>query len=239
MTGHLDAARWAALQTKPDPALLAHLAEGCDVCDEFLAAMPGPDGEVDRLLLSLAPRAASTDELAWARLRRYQRRPLMRGLLGLAAVAVLGIAAVALSRPAVEAPYSGLKGGSHGTLELRAALKSTRGLTPVVDGAAVPSGAALVFQVRSSVAGPARLFLQRGDAQPVELTQLGLVQGAQELENGDDGLLGFSLAGERGPLSVWLVAAEAPMSVETALEAIRAGGDDGVVVAKVRVDVTP
>jgi len=84
-----------------------------------------------------------------------------------------------------------------------------------------------------------RLFIQRGDGTPVELTQLGVVQGAQELENGEDGLLGFSLSGERGPISLWLVAAEAPTSPETALEAIRLGGENGVVVAKVRVDVTP
>jgi hypothetical protein len=158
-----------------------------------------------------------------------------------AALVLLGFGALAFAPAAhVEQPYAGLKGGTHGELELRAALKSSGGtLTPVDDGAAVPSRAALVFQVRSTVAGPARLFIQRGDGTPVELTQLGVVQGAQELENGEDGLLGFSLSGERGPISLWLVAAESPTSPETALEAIRMGGENGVVVAKVRVDVTP
>jgi len=240
---HLDAARWAALQTKRDDALLAHLATGCDACDAFIAALPD-DGEVDRVLLSLAPRAPSTDELAWARFRRQDRRapPPRKVVFAAAALVLLGVTALAFS-PSEKTdtpPYTGLKGSAHGELELRAALKSSGGvLTPVDDGAAVPSRAALVFQVRSTVAGPARLFIQRGDATPVELTQLGLVQGAQELENGEDGLLGFSLSGERGPVSVWLVAAEAPTSVETALEAIRLGGENGVVVAKVRVDVTP
>lgn len=242
MSEHLDAARWAALQTKRDDALLAHLATGCDECDAFIAALPD-DGEVDRALLSLAPRPPSTDELAWARFRRQDRRapPSRKVVFAAAALVLLGVTALAFS-PAEknDVPYTGVKGGTHGELELRAALKSSGGvLTPVDDGAAVPSRAALVFQVRSTVAGPARLFIQRGDATPVELTQLGLVQGAQELENGEDGLLGFSLSGERGPVSVWLVAAEAPTSVETALEAIRLGGENGVVVAKVRVDVTP
>lgn len=72
---HLDAPRWQALQAAPDQALLAHLEAGCDDCDAFLASQPGPGGEVDRLLLALAPRPASTDELAWARFRRRQRAP--------------------------------------------------------------------------------------------------------------------------------------------------------------------
>ena len=67
---HLDAARWKALQEAPDEALLAHVAEGCEVCDAFLESLPGFDGEVDRALLALAPRAPSTDELSWARYRR-------------------------------------------------------------------------------------------------------------------------------------------------------------------------
>ena len=58
---HLDAARWQALQEKPDEALLAHVQEGCEVCDAFLESLPGLDGEVDRALLSLVPRAPSTD----------------------------------------------------------------------------------------------------------------------------------------------------------------------------------
>ncbi len=243
MSAHLDATRWAALQATRDDALLAHLAEGCDECDAFLASLPGYDGEVDRALLSLAPRPPSTDALSFARFRRAQRQPARRVafMAAAAAVVVLVAGALVLSRPAaVDSQWTGLKGSSTAQLELRGALKSARGaLTPIDDGAAVPSGAALVFQVRSTVAGPARLFIQRGGGTPVELTQLGLVQGAQELELGEDGLLGFSLAGEHGPVSVWLVASEAPTSAQTALEAIRLGGQDGIVVAKLRVDVTP
>lgn len=239
-TRHLDATSWRALQQQPDDELLAHVAAGCDTCDEFLATVPGLDGEVDRALLSLAPRPPSTDEVAWARFRRAQRAspPSRRVALAAAALVLLSVGGWALW-PKPADPWTGLKGStSTGRLELRAALKSARGLTPIDDGASVPASSALVFQVRSSVAGPARLFIQRGDDAPVELTQVGLVQGAQELEQGD-GLLGFSLSGERGPVSVWLVAAEAPMSAQTALEAIRAGGEAGVVVAKLRVDVTP
>lgn len=247
MTRHLDGESWAKLQQQRDDELLAHVDTGCAQCDEFLATV-GLEGEVDRALLALAPRAPSTDELAWARFRRAQQAGQRRGSptrrVALAAAALLVLSAVGfvLTRPARrdDSPWDGLKGSdSRGRLELRAALKTGSGsLKPIADGAAVPSTAALVFQVRSSVSGPARLFIQRGDGAPTELTQVGLVQGAQELEQGD-GLLGFALSGERGPVSVWLVAAESPMSAQTALEAIRLGGEAGVVVAKLRVDVTP
>jgi hypothetical protein len=247
MTRHLDGESWAKLQQQRDDELLAHVDAGCTQCDEFLATV-GLEGEVDRTLLSLAPRAPSTDELAWARFRRAQQQagqrqgsPTRRVALAAAALVVLSAVGFALTRPARDdSPWDGLKGSdSRGRLELRAALKTGSGsLKPIADGAAVPSTAALVFQVRSSVSGPARLFIQRGDGAPTELTQVGLVQGAQELEQGE-GLLGFSLSGERGPVWVWLVAAETPMSAQTALEAIRLGGEAGVVVAKLRVDVTP
>jgi len=253
MTVHLDAARWQALQAGRDDALLAHIEEGCETCDAFLASLPGLDGEVDRALLSLAPRPPSTDELAWARFRRakgaaanwsdpgpgHQRATprLMRPAAAAAAVLLVTVGAWAL-RPVPEKTPTGLKGSAHAQLELRAALKSSSGaLTPVVDGARVPAGAALVFQVRSGVAGPARLYVQRADAQPVELAQVGLVEGSQELELGEDGLLGFSLRGERGPLKVWLVAAETPTSEAVALAAIQAGGGEDLAVAHVRVDV--
>ena len=137
-------------------------------------------------------------------------------------------------------PPTGVKGSGRVQLELRAAVKGPDGrLTAVDDGASVPASAALVFQVRSGVAGPARLLVQRGGGAPEELAQLGLVEGAQELERAGEGLLGFSLAGERGPLEVWLVAAETPTSLDEAREAIRAGGGEGVGVAHLRVDVAP
>lgn len=240
---HLDAARWQALQEKPDEALLAHVQEGCEVCDAFLASLPGLDGEVDRALLSLAPRAPSTDELSWARYRKQAasgqraRTRLMRVLAAAAVLLTAGGAWLFIPR-ADSHPNTGLKGSGRAQLELRAALKAPAGtLTPVSDGARVPAGAALVFQVRSGLAGPARLYVQRGSSEPVELAQLGLVEGAQELELGEDGLLGFSLRGEHGPLQLWLVAAEGPTSADEALSAIKAGGAEGLWVAHVRVDV--
>lgn len=246
---HLDAARWKALQQAPDAELLAHVAEGCEVCDEFLATLPGFDGEVDRALLALAPRPPSTDELSYARYRRASQKALaaapggasprlMRALAAAAVLLIAGGAWLLIPHAASHPIPSGLKGSGRVQLELRAALKAPEGtLTPVTDGARVPAGAALVFQVRSGLAGPARLYVQRGLSAPVELAQLGLVEGAQELELGEDGLLGFSLRGERGPLQVWLVAAEGPTSAEEALSAIRSGGAEGLSVAHVRVDV--
>lgn len=248
MSEHLDAQRWKALQERRDPALLAHLDQGCETCDAFLESVAGLEGEVDRALLALAPRSPSTDELAWARLRRSQRaRPLTRFAAAAAALVLIGAGTWAVLPPPPDSkPDPGLKGSAHARLELRAALKASNGtLTAIADGAKVSSSSALVFQVRSGVAGPARLYVQRGAAAPVELAQLGLVEGAQELEwdgadeSGEPGkhLIGFSLAGERGPLSVWLVASEGPSSAEAALAAIRAGGGDGLAVAQVRVDV--
>lgn len=245
MSLHLDAQRWKALQEKRDDALLAHLEQGCEVCDAYLESVAGLDGEVDRALLALAPRPPSTDELAWARLRRARRaRPWTHFAAAAAALVLIGAGAFALLPPE-EKPGTGLKGSAHARLELRAALKADNGtLTAIVDGARVSSAAALVFQVRSGVAGPARLYVQRGATGPVELAQLGLVEGAQELEwdgaeSGEPGkhLIGLSLAGERGPLTVWLVASEGPSSAEAALAAIRAGGSEGLAVAQVRVDV--
>lgn len=253
---HLTPERWQALQERRDDALLAHVQEGCELCDDFLAALPGLDGEVDRALLALAPRPPSSDELAWARFRRRQRAApkFIRYAAAAAAVVIVGAGAWAMLPPTDPTkPDAGLKGRGTSHLELRAALKSRDGaLTPVAEGARVPASAALVFQVRSGVTGLARLFVQRGDAEPIEFAQVGLIEGAQELETGDGAprgengeraprgekrLLGFSLEGERGPLQVWLVAAEAPTSAASALAAIRAGGGDDVSVAHLRVDV--
>jgi hypothetical protein len=234
MTAHLDAARWQALQQTPDPDLLAHVEAGCDVCDEFLNSLPSHGGEVDRALLSLAPRRPSTDELAWARWRRRQRAP-KRLAAAAAALMVLSAAAWALwsEQPSAN---TGIKGSGRAQLELRAAVKSSDGALAIVDeGAKVPASAALVFQVRSGLAGSARFFVQRGEGAPVELAQFEIVEGAQELE-AERGLLGFSLSGERGPLQLWLVVSETSLSSEAALRAIR-DGDGGVSVAHVRVEV--
>ena len=234
MTIHLDAARWEALQKTPDPALLAHVEAGCDVCDEFLSGLPGHEGEVDRALLALVPRAPSKDELAWARWRRRQRAP-KRAAAAAAALMVLSAAAWALW---AEPPpiFTGIKGSGRAQLELRAAVKSSDGaLSLVEEGAKVPASAALVFQVRSGLAGPARLFVQRAEGAPVELTQLEVVEGNQELE-AERGLLGFSLSGERGPVQLWLVASERPLSSEEALRAITES-DKKLSVAHVRVEV--
>ena len=235
MTVHLDAARWEALQKTPDPELLAHVEAGCDVCDEFLNSLPSHGGEVDRALLSLAPRAPSTDELAWARWRRRQRAP-RRAAAAAAALMVLSAAAWALWSEQPAKVNTGIKGSGRAQLELRAALRSPEGTLAIVDdGAKVSASAALVFQVRSGLAGPARFFVQRGEGAPVELAQFEVSEGAQELE-AERGLLGFSLSGERGPLQLWLVVSETSISSEAALHAIR-DGDSDVSVAHVRVEV--
>lgn len=262
MTGHLDAARWAALQQQADPELLAHLEAGCDECDAFLATVSSPalEGQVDALLLGLNAREPSRDELAWARFKKRSAAPsaprrAAAALIALAAVAVLTVSALRL-RDAFDgsATGPGVKGGSATpTLLLRAGMQSGSTVRALDPGARV-NGGTLVFHVDSNVAGPARLFVQRGSAAPVELEQLGVTGGPQELlRDGPGSLLGFTLDGEHGALTFWLVAADVPFTTQQALDAIagaragsagtpdgeREGGAPALGVGKLEVDVLP
>jgi len=252
---HLDAARWAALQREPDAELLAHLESGCDECDAFLATVASPalEGQVDALLLGLHAREPSRDELAWARFKKRggtsRSRRVAAVLMAVAAVAVLSVSAVRLRDGLASdgGPGDGLKGSdATPTLVMRAGLQSGSTVRALESGARVGSGT-LVFHVDSNVSGPARLFVQRGGAAPVELEQLGVTGGAQELlRDGPGGLLGFTLDGEHGTLTFWLVAADAPFTQRQALDAIAGvadtsgeGGAPALAVGKLEVDVFP
>lgn len=247
MTTHLDAASFAALRKDPaaHAALLDHLAQGCDVCDDFLAAHSDAfDGPVDQLLLSLAPRPApARDDLAWARLqRRLRGKPAPRrwafaAVASLAAVLAVAVG-VGLLRPAAPTTDLGVKGAGTPQLELQAAVRAGDGhFQALADGTRVPSHGVLVFRARSTVDGVARVFLQSGGA----FSELGVVRvraGLHELER-DDGLLGVDLAGEAGPVTVWVVVGESPMTAAQARSAVQSHGTPELAVARVHVFVEP
>lgn len=233
---HLTPERWSALRQAPDDALIAHLAEGCDHCDAFLATLPGVDGQTDRALLSLTPRTHVADELAW---HRFRRRGAPRTLRLLAAAAALLLSVT--GAVAVTTPWLGLKGDGPAIISLRAAAREAEGdpVHALTAGASVPERATLVFRVDSTVSGEGYLFLQRAGEAPQLVEVVHLNGGVQDLERGARGMLGVSLQGERGPLVVWLVASEEALSADDARAALTRGGDRRVAVSKFEVTVTP
>jgi hypothetical protein len=66
--------------------------------------------------------------------------------------------------------------------------------------------------------------------------QTALEAGTHELQT-DTGILGVSLDGERGPVTVWVVVGEGPFSAADALHAIASHGSDALGVARVNVHV--
>jgi hypothetical protein len=246
MTAHLTQARFSEMVQHPEAhaELLAHVAEGCEACDAFLAAHSDAfDGPVDALLLSLAPRPAQRDDVAWARLRRTLKRPSSsrRWPLVAAVAAALAVAVgVGLwqSPPADDAGV-GVKGVGAPRLELQAAVRGEGGrFEALAAGQRVPPGGVLVFRARSSVDGLGRVFLQRGEEPPKELGAVRVRAGVHELER-DGGLLGVDLSGEAGRVTVWVVASEAPVTAAEAFTALQSGGTPEVAVARFEVLVQP
>lgn len=251
-TRHLTAASWAALQADPasDRSLVEHVAAGCDECDQVIASqVDALDGELDRALLSLAPRAPQPlDEVGWQRLRKSLRpkAPVRRWFVAGAALAAMLSVFVARSvstSPTSPTPASrpdGVKGstGSQGPqLQLAAARKrSTDSFVRLDDGASLSAGSVLVFQATSTIEGPARVFLQRSSGAPLEVGVTALKAGTHELQT-DTGLLGVTLDGEQGDVTVWVVVGETPFSAEAAISAIGSKGSADLGVAQVHVHV--
>lgn len=244
---HLDAASWKALREHPETQerLLAHLADGCEVCDAFLSShLDELDGEVDRVLLSLAPPpAAPLDELGWMKLRRRLSGPVGPTRrwavgVGLAAAVTVALGAVLLGPRGPKMAWDGIKGSSRGpNLQVAAAVKQgDNAFVRLDDGARLGKDAVLVFRADSSVEGPARIYLQRGSTTPVEIGETEVRFGAHEIRT-DTGLLGVSLGGEKGELSVWIVVGESPFSNESAIRAIEARGTVDLATARVMVNV--
>jgi len=235
---HLDAQALSALATREPEAVAyfrEHLASPCDTCEEFLAQHPGTDaldGQVDALLLSLAPRReAPVDEVGWMRLRKRLRTSAHpRRWVGVAAAVAAGVLAVVLvprlaTRPATEQPWTGVKGSSRIALELAAVARSAEGQLRRLDpGAAVPSEDVLVLRYHATEAGSALLFQQVGDGKPELLGDFSLQAGTHDLA-GPQGLAGVSLSGEEGLVTLWLVAAPTgeELSPEKVQEALVGG----------------
>ncbi|MEW5739998.1 MAG: hypothetical protein AB1938_13785 [Myxococcota bacterium] len=241
---HLTPATFSELVKDPaaHPELLAHLAQGCEVCDAFLAAhVDAFDGPVDALLLSLAPRDAVRDDVAWARFRRRFLRPaVQRRWAMLGAVAAALAVAVGVGwwwRAPVD--ETGVKGAVKATLELQAAVRVEGGrFEALAPAARVDAGGVLVFRAQSNVDGVGRIFLQRGDGPPKEVGAVRVRAGLHELER-DEGLLGVDLSGEAGRVTVWVVASAAPVTAAEALSALQSGGTSDVAVARIEVLVEP
>lgn len=252
---HLDAQALRALTAK-DPEAVAyfreHLASPCEPCEEFLAqsSTDGLDGQVDALLLALAPRpAASQDELGWRRLKRRLRTPAHTGRwVGAAAALAACLLAVVLvprlmKAPEPARPWNGVKGSSRIALELAVVARGADGQLRRLDqGAEVRSEEVLLLRYHATEAGSALLFQQLGDQEPELLGSFQLEAGTHDLE-GPQGLAGVSLSGEQGPVTLWLAASPAgetlsPQEVQGTLTGLQEGrGENPLSTARFDVSV--
>ncbi|ACG72680.1 conserved hypothetical protein [Anaeromyxobacter sp. K] len=148
-----------------------HLESGCDACEAFLAARPGPDAldaRADRALAALGPPGAPGNDLEYRRIeqrlaaeaRRAAPRRLPRPALAIAAgVAAAGLAGLWLASRAPERPgrpeWTGEKGMGAAPAAAPVRLRFlvvTRGagapsVEKGVSGQPVPAAASLQFEV--------------------------------------------------------------------------------------------
>ncbi|HEX8435014.1 hypothetical protein [Archangium sp.] len=219
---HLDAEALRALSAGEPEAVAyfrEHLAHPCEACMDVLAKTPGPgllDGQVDALLLHLSPTRQEEprlDEVGDARIRRALRGPgpmWRRAAVGVALAAGLA-GLVVLTRaevgplPRDKGAWDGTKGVGRLALEMSVVARgpgdSLRRMDP---GTTASDEEVLVLRYHATEAGEALLFQQRGDAAPELLGRFPLQAGTHELE-GPQGLVGISLEGESGALTLWLV----------------------------------
>ncbi|MDY7229748.1 hypothetical protein [Hyalangium rubrum] len=235
---HLDANAMRALSAREPEAVAyfrEHLAAPCDTCEEFLAQSAdtdGLDGQVDALLLGLAPRPeAPRNEVGWMRLRRHLRAPSRTGRWAGAAAALAAclLAVVFVPRliasPPREAAWDGVKGSNRIALELAVVARSAQGELRRLDfGASVLPDEVLLLRYHATEAGSALLFQQQEGGTPELLGAFSLQAGTHDLQ-GPQGLAGVSLTGESGAMTLWLVAS-AP-GVELSEEQVRAALGNG------------
>jgi hypothetical protein len=123
---------------------------------------------------------------------------------GLAGLVVLTRAPVPPVQQETDA-WNGVKGVGRLALETSVVARgpgdSLRRMDP---GATASDEEVLVLRYHATEAGEALLFQQRGDAAPELLGRFPLQAGTHELE-GPQGLVGISLEGESGALTLWLV----------------------------------
>ncbi|MCE9668185.1 hypothetical protein LY474_10200 [Myxococcus stipitatus] len=238
---HLDDEALRALAHREPEAVSyfrEHLATECEACECFLATHAGPDlldGQVDALLLGLAPRRPepALDEVGFARIRqrlKAHRPGARRWGLAVGALAACLLAVVLLPRLRQPAPGedTGASGGGgikgpQGRVALELVAVVARG----PDGAlrrldpddTVGPGDVLLLRYHATEAGTALLLEQRGDTEPFLLGRFPLSAGTHDLQ-GPQGLAGVSLEGEEGPVTLWLVAV--PGGLDPSLEQVRA-----------------
>ncbi len=198
-----------------DEELLAHLETECETCDAVLAGASALDAAVDVALLRLAPPRIGTARPTPQPARRRTRLP--RVFVPMAAAAALAAGVLWWPKPADD----GLKGAPlPPAIEFSAAVRARDGaFRPVGDREVVSSRETLVFRAQTSLAAEGLLLLQRGAARPEVLGAVHLTGGPQVLQ-GDDGLLGVSLEGEDGDVTLWLVAGTVAPSPAEAVAAI-------------------
>lgn len=218
---HLDAEALRALMAG-EPETVAyfreHLAHPCEPCMDFLAKTSGPgllDGQVDSLLLHLAPARPEEprlDEVGFARVRRNLKAPSPWRKVAAGVALAAGLAGlVVLTRAQVQTParntptWDGVKGVGQLALELSVVAREPGGNLRRMDPGTTASEAdVLVLRYHATEAGEALLFQQREGAEPELLGRFPLQAGTHELE-GPQGLVGISLEGESGALTLWLV----------------------------------
>ncbi|MFP2960162.1 hypothetical protein ACLEPN_20635 [Myxococcus sp. 1LA] len=126
-------------------------------------------------------------------------------------------------------------------LELSVVARDSAGALRRLDpGSPVQDTDVLLLRYHATEAGTALLFEQRHGEAPVLLGQFPLVAGTHDLQ-GPQGLAGVSLAGEAGPVTLWLVgSAGAQPDADVArelLEGQNAAGAPGAL-AVIRFDVS-
>lgn len=242
---HLDAAGLRQLLegADADPALLAHLEAGCETCDAALAAVSALDGEIDLALLRLAPRPLDAAAPPWRRAREVvvplRRRVPVAAWGALAAAALLLLLVPLLRAPAGGEP--GVKGARRPpTLRLEIAARTPDGaFASVPPGATVSARDVLVLRTDASHAAEGWVLLQRGASRtPEVLEALAVPAGPAVLER-QHGLLGLSLDGEAGAVTVWVVVGATPPSREAAVAAVESADPSPLVRAGFHLHVTP
>ncbi len=214
-----------------------HLGTGCEECLRFLetdSSTPELDGEVDRLLLGLAPAAeASLDEVGFQRMMRRAKAPRWRvPLASAAAVAAALLVGVFSLRagPVGDGGEAGLKGGARIALDLSAAVQTASGeLQRAELGQPLPDSSTLLLRYHATERGQALLLKATGE----KLEPLGtfaLNPGTHDLSAPGGGVAGLSLQGESGRVQLYLVASpgESAPGLDAARQAIASPGHAGL-----------
>jgi hypothetical protein len=209
------------------PALELHVAD-CAACAARLAEMREEGEDFRREVFP-----ATVDAVV----ARARPRPLSRPWV-LAAAPLAAAAAAALfllGRPPPD--YVGAKGGE---LSLAVFVQAPGGAQAAADGAAVPAGAAVRFQVRS--ARPCQLWVVSVDAEGL-VSRLFPAGGDAPARIAEAGPLpgGAVLDGRAGPERIFAVCSDAPLALADVERAARgaAGGSDARVRAGGRLEGLP